>query len=93
MSVRPGQRDAPLFWLALNRDEFRRAEQAAGASAEEADAAFAAIAQAFKRGYRYGLCYSADVPEGEFGAVHVSHCVPVTASELETARRRGWQAA
>jgi hypothetical protein len=77
----------------LNRDEIRRAEQAADASAEEADATLTAIAQAFKRGYRYGWCYSADAPEGELGVVHVTHCVPVTAWEFEAARRHGWQAA
>jgi hypothetical protein len=76
-----------------NQDEIRRAEQAAGASAEEADAALAGIAQAFKRGYRYGWCYSADTPEGELGVVHVRHCVAVSASEFEAARRRGWRAA
>jgi hypothetical protein len=82
-----------IYGHVLNQDEIRRAEQTAGASVAEADAALAEVAQAFKRGYRYGWCYSVDVPEGELGAVHVSQCAPVTASEFEAARRRGWQAA
>jgi hypothetical protein len=77
----------------LNQEEIRRAEQAAGATAEEADAALAGIAQAYKRGYRYGRCYSADAPKGELGTVHAGDCVPVTASEFEAARQRGWRAA
>jgi hypothetical protein len=82
-----------IYGHVLNQDDIRRAEQAAGASAEEADAAIAGIAQAFKRGYRYGWCYSADAPKGELGTVHISRCVPVSASEFEAARRRGWRAA
>ena len=82
-----------IYGHVLNPDEIRRAEQAAGAGAEEADAALAGIVQAFRRGYRYGWCYSTEIPEGELGAVHVRQCVPVTASEFEAARQRGWQAA
>jgi hypothetical protein len=82
-----------IYGHVLNQEEIRRAEQAAGASAEEADAAIAGIAQAYKRGYRYGWYYSADAPKGELGAVHVRQCVPVSASEFEAARRRGWRAA
>jgi hypothetical protein len=82
-----------IYGHVLNPDEIRRAEHTAGVSAEEADAALAGISQAFKRGYRYGWCYSADAPEGELGAVHVSQCVPLTASEFEAARRCGWRAA
>jgi len=74
-----------IYGHVLNQDEIRRAEQAAGASAEEAEAALAGIAQAFKRGYRYGWCYSAEAPEGELGSVHVSRCVPV-ASFVRTDR-------
>ena len=75
----------------LTQDEFRRAEQAAGASAEEAAATLAGIAQAFKRGYRYGWCYSANAPQGELGAVHVSHCLAINEAEFDAARRRGWR--
>jgi hypothetical protein len=82
-----------IYGHVLNQDEIRRAEQTAGASAEEVDAALAGLTQAFKRGYRYGWCYSTDAPEGELGAVYVNQCAPVTASEFEAARRRGWRAA
>ena len=82
-----------IYGHVLNQDEIRRAEQEAGANAAEADTALTAIAQAFKRGYRYGWCYSTDAPEGELGAVHVTPCVPLTPAEFEAARRRGWQAA
>jgi hypothetical protein len=82
-----------IYGHVLNPDKIRRAEQAAGASAEEADAALAGIVHAFKRGYLYGWCYSTEAPEGELGAVRVHDCVSVTASEFEAARQRGWQAA
>jgi DDE superfamily endonuclease len=46
-----------IYGHVLNEDEIRRAEQAAGASAEEADATVTAIAQAFQRGYRGGCLW------------------------------------
>jgi len=81
----------PIYGHVLTQDEFRRAEQAAGASAEEAAATLAGIAQAFERGYRYGWCYSANAPQGELGAVHVSHCLAINEAEFDAARRRGWR--
>ena len=77
-----------IYGHVLNEDEILRAEQAA-ASAQEADAALAGITQAFKRGYRYGWCYSADAPEGELGIIHIRRCVPVSASRRSSRQHGG----
>lgn len=46
----------------------------------------------YAAGYRFGRHYSVACPAGEPGFTHVAHLAPITASEFDDARVRGWAA-
>lgn len=80
-----------IYGHVMTKDALREEELAAGANPAQADATVATVTEAYPRGWRYGRCYSTAVPEGEMGAAHGSTCTPITESEFEAARARGWQ--
>lgn len=46
----------------------------------------------YAAGYRFARHYSLAMPGGEPGFTHVAHLTPITASEFDDARSRGWAA-
>ena len=48
------------------------------------------LVDSYKRGYRFGKCWSVWEPEGEYGSTHVSEMMPLRPEEFEDARNADW---
>lgn len=82
--------DITIFGYVPTEDEVRASEGGEGADEEELQYTLEMLADAHRRGYRYGKAYSEIEPEGEWGSTHISTMVEITQAQFERAREVGW---
>jgi hypothetical protein len=82
--------DVLIFGRVNPLDELDEANRQLGMGRTEMRTEREMIEIAYRRGYRYGRCYSVIVPEGEWGSTHVVKMVPITAEQYAAAESHGW---
>lgn len=80
-----------IYGHILTKEEFVKGESALGADKAEIDFEWSMIENSYRRGYRYGWCYSQMEPQGEPGSTHISAMDrKISKEEFEEAKKLGW---
>lgn len=82
--------DVVIFGYVPTQDEVRASEGGDEADPEELQYTLETLADAHRRGYRYGRAYSVIEPEGEWGSTHISTMVEITEEQFNQAQAHGW---
>ena len=82
--------EVTIFGYVPTEAEIRVSEGGDEVDQEELAYTLEMLRDAHQRGYRYGKCYSAWEPEGEWGSTHISVMIEIQEWQFKRAQKQGW---